>query len=147
MTVFIITFHLIEAADENSSKFSATKYTDSSTKVLTTYQLAVASTEQTPFNYYVDGLYGNECLARILNYVVANNMVLFMDVASCACVGVCDPPLAPNPGALAWLQATKQAMNNVNSVLTYFKTYSFFIVITGLIVIMGLVGQCTCGIN
>ena len=106
-----------------------------------TYQPAVATSEQIFFNYYVDGLYGKDCIARILKYVNVNNLQVSLADVSCACLGECEPPLAPNPKAAAWFQASQQASINPTSVSTYFQTNAVFIVITGLVVILGLVGQ------
>ena len=139
--------HMTASAETNKSNINATACDNSSTQVLTTYQPSVATSEQIFFNYYVDGLYGKDCIARIANYVTANKLkVSFVDL-NCACLGSCEPPLAPNPGALAWYQAQLLGLNNPTSVLTYFQTYTVFIVITSLIVTLGLVGQYVIKIN
>ena len=80
-------------------------------------------------------------MARIANYLMANNLQVSFPDLKCACFGTCEPPLAPNPKATSWFQAQRQSSDNVTSVLTYFKKNAVYIVIIGLVVILGLVGQ------
>lgn len=127
-----------------SSSFATTAndhYDNSSVHILTTHQPATATSIQIYFNYYVDGLYGNDCVARIVNFGETYKLEISYDDLYCACYGDCAPPLSPNPKAIAWIQAQIQARNYVTSVLTYFQTYAVFIFITGLVVILGSVGK------
>ena len=144
MNFVIQTFNLgsVSSSEANISNFATTLTNDNSSRnFFTTYQQSVTSNEPIVFSYYVDGLYGNDCIARIAKYVLANNLpVSFADV-NCACYGDCQPPRAPNPGAAAWYQASQRDKNNVTSVLTYFQNNAVYIVIIGLVVMLGLVGK------
>ena len=135
--------HIANAAETNNSNFATILYDNSSSQALTTYQPAANATNKIIFNYYVVGLYGNDCVVRIVSYVRANNLQLSLVDLRCACFGICEPPLAPNPGAAAWIQASLLASYSdvVAPVLKYFETNAVFIVITGLVVVLGLIGQ------
>ena len=140
----ITTFNhgLVSSSETNISNFATTLKNDNSSRnSFTTYQPSVATTEQIVFNYYVDGLYGNDCMARIENYVMEYDLPVSVDDVYCACYGDCPPPLAPNPGAAAWYKASQRVKNNVTSVLTYFQNNAVYIVIIGLVVMLGLIGQ------
>ena len=143
LTVALLSLHLIATYEANCLSFPTTENDNNSTQILTTFQPSIASSERILFNYYIDGLYGNDCITRIVNFISANNLELSNNDLYCACYGYCAPPLAPNPGADAWAQAQIQSLNSVTSVVTYFQTYAVFIVITGLVVILGLAGKNT----
>ena len=133
--------HLGASVETNSSSFATIPFDHSFAQVLFVQQPTVASIKPTSFSYYVDGLYGNDCGVRIANHSKANNLQVSMADFYCACYGECEPPMAPNPGAVAWVQAKQQALYSTAAVLQNFQKNAILITIIGLVVISGLVGQ------
>ena len=116
----------------NSFSFTSTKLT----QVATTTQLV---NQLSTFSYYVDGLYGFECILRIASYTAANNLTVSMDDLSCACLGECPFPLNPNPKAVAWFLKTRTAQS-FNIEIDYLNKNIVFLIITAIVVLFGILG-------
>lgn len=62
------------------------------------------------------------------------------DEISCACIGICNPPLPPNPDAVAWFQSFTKTRAQAD-LPQAIKDNAAYIALTAIIVAVGLFGK------
>lgn len=88
------------------------------------------------------GIYGPECRARATAFMESIGDMKYYSAfdISCACTGYCPSPLAPNPGAAAWLKA-QLAASIVSKLPQAIKDNAIYIALTIIILAIGLTGN------
>ena len=120
---------------------SSGSFMSSSSPMSSRGPMSSGSPNGTAFQIYVKGSYLFDCENRISSYRASNkNVVISRYDISCACYGICPPPMAPNPEAYAaysaWLDASQQL-----AIMNSLRSNAPFLASTIVIVITGLTGE------
>ena len=103
-------------------------------------ELPTQSNSQASFQLYVNGSYLSDCENRIRNYKASNkNAVISTNDIYCACYGICQPPLAPNPVAYAFYMAWKIETDRIR-LTNSLRDNAPFLAVNVVIFLIGITG-------